>query len=691
MWDLTYALTEKIGDPDLFVGRRSEMARLMNWAAGTKRRISKSMGILSRRKKGKTALLQRFFNVLYTRGDPQLIPFYYRIPVPPWPSGGNNNSDRHRPRNHRRRTIVKTLSTQEKRRIGLLTLLLLVAGTWSVAAQAEGTHAEIITLDGKNLTIENLVKVAQRRTPVQIDPAALERVKDSFKLIMMAAEADHPIYGLTRGVGENKDKPVKLIENGKITDEGRARSEQFNRNVLHSHGAGVGPELPEDVVRAIMVARLNTLLLGQSACQPEVVFMYQELLNRGIHPVLPGRGSVGQADITILPHVGLVMMGEWKVNFNGRRMVAADALREAGITPIVPFGKDALAIISSNAFSAGMGALLLHETEQLLKAADAIFALSLEGLNGNVAPLLETVQSVRPYKFQNLTAKRIRGHLAGSFLWEADPTRELQDPLSFRCASQVHAAAHGTLDWLKGLITTQLNSSDDNPAVILGAVPKPEERRVSWSTSEPGGLTGMVVPTGNFDPTAWALGFQTVGVALGHVSRSSTYRMLKLGANRFTHLSRFLAPDDDSIAFSTIEKTYTVLDAEIHALAAPVSLNYLGVAGGIEDHTSNAPLIVQRVSKIVDNLRYILGMELMYAAQAIDLRLGKGEAPADSRVKLGEDTGKVYDAFRETVPFMDKDRLLTLDIQKAYEFVRFDRVTGAMQSERSRATTVEIP
>ncbi len=253
-------------------------------------------------------------------------------------------------------------------------------------------------------------------------------------------------------------------------------------------------------------------------------------------------------------------------------MEASDALGKANLEALVPFGKDSLSILSSNAYSAGMGALLIHDAERLLETAELVSALSLEGLNGNVAPFLAPVQDVRPYEHQVESAQRMRRYLAGSYLWEPDEDRALQDPLSFRTASQVHGVTRAALESLKRDLRIQLNSSDDNPAVIPGITPSADTPElVKGYYVREGELFGAVIPSANFEPISWVLGFQALGNALKHVSSNSVQRMTRLDSEHVTKLSRFLSPGGTTIAFGTIQKAYMALDAEIRALINPVS------------------------------------------------------------------------------------------------------------------------
>jgi histidine ammonia-lyase len=503
-----------------------------------------------------------------------------------------------------------------------------VLGSDPCIAKSSGTQKTLV-LTGYDLSLEDVVRVAREQMLVQADARAIERIARSHQLLLLAAKRNLPIYGLNRGVGLNKDR--EIFKQGEIDPEVREISERFNRDLLHSHSAGVPP-------------RLNTMLFGKTGVQPEVVRMYVKFLNLGIHPILPARGSVGEGDITILPHIGLAMMGEGEVVFRGSRMKASKALEKAGLPALVPFAKDGLSILSSNAYSAGIGVLLVHDAERLLDMAEVISALSLEGLNGNVAPLLAPVQEIRPYQGQAESAERMRGYLAGSYLWEPDEGRALQDPLSFRTSSQVHGVTRDALESLKRELLIQLNSSDDNPAVIPDITPSADDSEL---------VKAYYVREGE------------------HVS-SSVQRMTRLDSENITKLNRFLSPGGTTIAFGTIQKAYMALDAEIRALINPVSADSYPVAGDIEDHASNAPIVVQRVSRIVDNLYYIFGMELMHAAQAVDLR----RMLRSPDLKLGHATEDLYARYRAEVPFLAEDRTLTIDIRTSYEFTKY----GASQA-----------
>jgi histidine ammonia-lyase len=553
--------------------------------------------------------------------------------------------------------------------LGVSLAIVFAAGqaTRAAVAAASESHAAPIALDGQHLNVTRVIAVARGGAPVRLRIPAIERVQRSFALLIEAAKEDKPIYGLTRGVGENKDKTI--IKGGVIDAETRQLSERFNANLMRVQATATGPPASTEVVRAAMVIRLNTMLLGHTGAEFVVVRAIEDFLNHGITPVVPSRGTVGEADIDVLAHVGLALMGEGDARYAGRVMPAAEALRRAGLKAIVPFAKDALSIFSSNAYSAALAVLATGDAAHMLDRARLVFDVSLEGLNGNVAPFLARVQDIRHFPKQAAVAGAIRRDLAGSYVWSL-PTalaqRALQDPLSYRTFSHVLGGALDALSHVSSELRIQINRSDDNPTVLLDVRPPagatPQERAYYVDGN---GLHGAVVPTSNFEPLPWVMELESLSVALAHVSGTSVQRTLRLSMPEFTHLSRFLTANADSIGFAAIQKIPADLDAENRDLANPVSLDAIPVAGDIEDTATNAAAAAARVARVVGNLYTILGVELMHAAQAVDLRL-----IADPAVALGRFSGPFRNAYRVVVPFLDKDRFLSPDVSGSARFLR---------------------
>ena len=302
----------------------------------------------------------------------------------------------------------------------------------------------------------------------------------------------------------------------------------------------------------------------------------------------------------------------------------------------------------------------------MLARARQVFALSLEGINGNIAPFLAEVQNTRAFPGQAAAAAAARYDLDGSYLFSLDPARALQDPLSYRTFSQVAGSADDILARLESQLVIQINTSDDNPTVLIGATPPtgamPQELAYFVHGN---GVQGAVVPTANFEPLSWVLQLESLSVALAHVSDTSMQRTLRLGTPDITHLSRFLTADANSIGFAAIQKVPADLAAQNRQLAGDVSLNVIPVAGDIEDTATNAAAAATNLGKIVDNTYSILGVELMHAAQAVDLRLR-----ANPALPLGRGTRPFLRSYRQIVSFLDKDRYLSPDVAHSSAFLR---------------------
>lgn len=488
-----------------------------------------------------------------------------------------------------------------------------------------------IRLTGETLTLLELERIAVYGDPVEIGAEARERVKKARELIFELDKRGEAVYGLNRGVGWNKDKKVFA-----------QFYDRYNRNLLRSHMIGVDPECGEEEVRAMLAIRLNGFLCGHTGVSVEIVEYYLEFLNRGIHPVVKKRGSVGEADIGTLSGIGLVIIGEGEAWYRNERMAGAAALEKAGLKPLLLGPKDGLGVVSSNAQGAAFASLGLIEAEQFIRRYRRVFCLALEGLNGVMDPMDESVNRERKFKGQNDSARSCRAILKGSYLLQPSEGRALQDPLSFRGQSAVTGAVADALGYAKNQLEIELNSTDDNPCLL------PEEDRICGSS--------------NFEPLSWVLAVQMVSTGLAHMSKMICQQLLRIGDPGFTGLNRFLSPEEGAvIAYSTIQKAFSCLDAENRMYAGPCSLDFLSMAGHIEDLATNATMAAGNMRKIIDNLYYLAAIELMHAAQAVDLR----KPPS-----LGEETEKLFEAYRKVVPFLKEDRNLSCDIERTYEFLK---------------------
>jgi histidine ammonia-lyase len=518
-----------------------------------------------------------------------------------------------------------------------------------------------LILDGYNLTIENVVEISRRKRRVSIAPEAFERVERSHAVIMEAADDSKPrskgarkIYGLTTGVGANKTQSIN-----------RSKANEFNRNMLRVHCLSVGDEFHEEVVRAAMAVRLSNLLIGTSGMQPALAARFMDFLNMGIHPVVRRQGSVGEADITMMSHIGLAMLGEGDVSFRGKRTSAADALTAAGMERLVPNYKDGLALVSSNGLSAGLAALLTYDLRKFADMADLVFSLSLEGIGGSMSYVDE--RGVRERKYDGLieSVRMTSRFLCGSSVLTAlpDENQTYRSALSFSTAVHVHGALRDAVSFAELQLGIHLRSSEDHPSVLLNE--------------------GEVITTGNYESIIWAQCYELLAITMSHVSRISAYRITRLNTSSFSGLPDYLLPEEAAVhnmhGLAETEKIACALDAEIRHLANPASCDYYPLAASREDHANNTPYVLLKLRRILDNAFMIFGIEAIHASQAIDLRRQRFS------VGLGKATGALFSMLRETIPFMASDRELWKDIGAAAELLKSFEIPRSRKHVGQRA------
>jgi histidine ammonia-lyase len=489
-----------------------------------------------------------------------------------------------------------------------------------------------------------VVSVARGRARVELSAKARDRLRAAHEVIERAARETRPVYGVTMGLGASKDVPLAVHDR-----------DQWERRVLMGRSVAVGPPLATEVVRAVLLARAASLAAGGSGIQPAIVDTLLGLLNEGVHAVVPSFGSIGAGDLAPLAMLALPLIGLGEAEYDGDRMAGADAMRRAGLTPVRLGPKDALALCSANAVSVGHGALVLWDAIETLEAQTVAAALSMEGFRANLSPLDPRAQAARPAPGQLEAAARFRAMLAGSELWHENAARSHQDPLSFRCASQIHGAAHAALGFARTTVEIELNAAGDNPLVV------PED--------------GAILHTGNFHTAALALAFDLVALALVPVTSGAVERAIKLMSPAHSGLPLSLSPGGaPSTGFATAQKTLTALAAEIRHLANPASLDFAPVAEGVEDHATMAPYAVRKLGEIVNRLRYVVAIELACAAQAVDLR---------GVVTLGKGPRAAWDAVRSVAPRLDEDRVLGPDLDRLYRRVADGTLTAAVRNAGS--------
>lgn len=484
-----------------------------------------------------------------------------------------------------------------------------------------------ITLTGTELTPERLRSIARDGAAVQIAGEAAARITASNQTVLEAARSGTPVYGVTTGLGS---RVTERVDDGGV---------QFSLRTIRGRATAVGEPLSAELTRAAMAVRLNGICAGGSGASPAVAQLLAGMLNAGVHPVIPSSGSVGAADLCLMAHLGLGMIGEGEAELEGVRMGAERALARAGLEPLVPGPKDGLAICSSNAVSVGTAALALADARLLLDCAQIAAALSMEGFRAALTPLDPRVVRARPQPGQQWSADGLLALLAGGSLTEPGASRRLQDPLSFRCASHLHGSLYMALELLAAALEPDLNGAADNPLVLAA--------------------DDEILSTGNFQVPALSLALDAVAVGIAQVASGIAERPTRLKTTRLSGLPRGLVAQPDGAAtrsgLAVLTRTGESLRLEIRHLSAPFAIHAAVSADGVEDDSTGAAQGALRLVEQLSRLRLLIATELMTAAQATELA-----APE----RLGAGTAQALECVREVVSPVIEDRALGPDVER---------------------------
>ncbi|RLP77391.1 histidine ammonia-lyase [Mycetocola tolaasinivorans] len=511
------------------------------------------------------------------------------------------------------------------------------------------SNAQTIALGANTLTINDVVRVARENARIEIAPEAAVRIRASRAVIEELANDTRPHYGVSTGFG--------ALANVQIPAEKRA---QLQRSLVRSHAAGTGAEVEREVVRALMLLRLNTLVSGHTGVRLETAEAYRDILNAGITPVVHEYGSLGcSGDLSPLAHCALAVMGEGEVRGpDGTLQPAADALAAAGITPVVLAEKEGLALINGTDGMLGMLALALTDLAALVRVADIAAAASIEGLRGTDAVFAADLHELRPHPGQRDSAANLRRVLADSGLIqrpvEGQFTR-VQDAYSLRCSPQVHGAVRATMAHAESVAAIELGSAVDNPVV----------------TSD-----GRVESNGNFHgaPVGYVLDFLAIAVAdLASISERRTDRFLDTSRNH--GLPPFLAADpglDSGLMIA--QYTAAGIVSELKRLAVPASVDSIPSSAMQEDHVSMGWAAARKLRRGIDGLGRVLSIELLASTRALDFRLT--EAPEQVP---GAATSAVHALFRTRIDAPSTDQFLSPTITAAYDLVESGAVLDAVE------------
>ncbi|MFD4553677.1 histidine ammonia-lyase [Streptomyces sp. NPDC058469] len=515
-----------------------------------------------------------------------------------------------------------------------------------------------VVVDGRTLSYGDVVAVAHHGAQVALADGVLPHLVRERAVVDDVVDRQVPTYGLTTGLGARSSYALP-----------RTELDAFSVRTVRGRANAVGDPLPAPVVRAALLARINGLAGGGSGVRPEIVRLLVDLLNARVHPVIPEVGSIGASDLCQMAHVGLVVIGEGGAEWAGEVLDGATALRRAGLASARLGPKDGHVLCSASPLAAGIGALALHEACALLALAQAVTALTYEGFRANTSPLDARVLALRPAPGQSRAASELLALLTGGELTDPHNARRVQDPVSLRCAAQVHGAGYAALEFADAALAPELNGCGDNPVVLTSAGDDPEV---------PGGA-GDIVSSGNFHTPALALAFDTLALALTQTAAVSAERMRRLLDPAVSGLPANLSPyGPERSGFAPLVKTAQALVAEIRMLSAPVCVDPRQGADAVEDDSTNAALGARRLTTMLGRLRQLLAVEAVVAAQAVDLA-----APA----ALGRGPEFLHRAIRKLVPTLNDDRPHGVDVETvSRDILGSDDVRSTLNALAGEAT-----
>ncbi|MFH2108086.1 MAG: histidine ammonia-lyase [Chrysiogenia bacterium] len=499
-----------------------------------------------------------------------------------------------------------------------------------------------IKIDGDCLSLEQFDQVARGKKRVELSSATVAKIIKCRLVLEEFTHSDKPYYGINTGFGALAQRRIEKKDLKKL-----------QKNLIKSHTAGVGPNLPADIVRGIMLLRANVLAKGYSGVRLEVVQLLLDLLNKNVVPLIPAKGSVGASgDLAPLSHLAMVLIGEGEVVYRNHEQSSATAFKKAGLSPLVLLEKEGLALINGTQVMTAIGIFNLHEAENLAKVADIAGAMTFEAQLGNPSPFYEEIQNVRRHPGQQESADNILHLIKDSPLWMSHQgKKKVQDAYSIRCIPQVHGAVRDTLKYVRRVLEIETNSATENPLIF------PEQK--------------IILSGGNFhgEPVAFAMDFLAIALTeLGNISERRIDRLINPASNM--GLPNFLIADNGlNSGFMIVHVTASALASENKSLAHPASVDNIPTSANQEDHVSMGTIGARQAREIVGNLTYILAIELMAAAQALDFYKLKSSPPLEHVKAL----------IRKKVPFLNEDTRMDIHIRHIADLIQGGLLVAAAE------------
>lgn len=487
----------------------------------------------------------------------------------------------------------------------------------------------MIELDGHSLTLEAAKKIVLAKEPVSLAPSALERVRGARALVEKLIVTGQRVYGINTGFGKLSAQTIP-----------REKLSLLQENLLKSHAVGVGEPLPDEVARAALLFRVNSLLQGRSGVRVEIVEYLKEFLNHGVVPIIPDKGSVGSSgDLAPLAHLALLLIGEGHAKLREKVLPGREVLTALKLPPLRLAPKEGLALINGTQVTLALGFVALVRAQSLLAQAQAISALVVEALRGHTDAFDERLHQARPHPGQQRVAQALRAWLSDSKLVNSR-TDDVQDNYTLRCIPQVLGASADVLDFVQHKFEIEMNSATDNPLVFAES--------------------GDVLSGGNFHGQILAFCCELLGQAVAEIGNFSERRIALL--LEAPDLPKFLIQDSGlNSGLMVPQYTAAALVAENKILAHPASVDSIPTSGGKEDHNSMATTSAYKALHIVRNVEIILAIELLTVRQALSFRDPSLMAPR---------TRALYQRISQQIPPLANDRLLQYDIHRAIQIIQ---------------------
>ena len=565
--------------------------------------------------------------------------------------------------------------------LGLLTLLAQGGGTASAEVFSASAYQPIVydsprtvTLTGADLTIDQVMDVARHGAKVQLSPAARQRSADAYGLLLEAAAEGIQIYRFNRGAGAQRE--VVIFTGDPMSPENKALIERRQLNAFRRGArSGYGPEVPEEqLVRAMMVIRANTLTYASAS--PQLMQMLLDLLNDGVTPAIHTGGTLGEGDLAQITNIEGVMVGVGDAYYHGVRMPASEALAKAGLKPLAPFGADDDAFDVTNAYSTAESLLLVDEGRRALEWAELAYVIDLNGMNSSITPMSAPVQTDRPFKWLNWESARLLDMIKGSYLFQDDPKRIIQDPESMRASPHRTAAAWQAWAQLRAAVEVQINAAEQNPEVRASA---PGD---SWELSTPhferyhikggphsNGKSGYVLSNANWDPYPLANAVEAFTNAVANMDVNVDQRVYRFSSTFFTVIRPAEVLSAEQIAASPGSGDSYIASSlwqQIQTLTAPLAPAGDAIVQNVEDLQAQTHLKAQRGRQAVDLTLHLVAQDLVNGSYWLDVRHAQDPTRA-----YGSTPTAVWTALRKTMPWQMEasQRPLEPPGQIAYRFM----------------------